>query len=193
MHSTKTRLAASMVVLGALVAVSTSAVAAPTDAAVTAGTLAFTAAPAVATSFTAVALNGTAQTTTAGIGAFTVNDFTGTGAGWRVTAQGTQFKQYDSAANSGTGGYVTSGRTLAASSLTLSAPTVTANGTTSGLPAVAGGTLDSTNAVAIATAIAGNGMGKYDFTPTTMTLSVPASAYAATYRSDVTVSVVSGP
>ena len=188
MRSTKTRLAASMVVLGALVAVSSSAVAATsTDAVVTAGTLAATT-PTTA-NFTGIALNGTAQTTTAAVGTFSVNDATGTGAGWKVTAQGTQF-----AAHNGTA-YVTGGKTLAVGSLKLSVPTVTANGTTSAPPTVAAGpyTIDSTTAVSIASAALNTGMGKYDFGATTMTLSVPASAYAATYRSDVTITVASTP
>jgi hypothetical protein len=36
-------------------------------------------------------------------------------------------------------------------------------------------------------------MGSYTFTPTNLTLSIPANAYAGTYTSTVTVSVVTGP
>ena len=39
----------------------------------------------------------------------------------------------------------------------------------------------------------GSGQGSYVFTPGLLTLSVPASAYAGTYTSTVTVSVISGP
>ncbi len=192
MRSTKTRLAASMVVLGALVAVSSSAVAATsTDATLTGGTLTATT-PSTA-NFTGVTLNGSAQSTPAAVGAFSVSDATGSGAGWKVTAQGTQFKEYAA------GVYVTSGKTLPVSSLKLTAPTVgPAAGTTSASPSVAAGptTIDSGGtggAVSIASAALNTGMGTYNFTATTMTLSVPASAYAATYRSDVTITVASTP
>ncbi len=184
MNSTKTRLAASMVVLGALVAVSSSAVAAPTDATLTGGALTSTA-PLVG-NFATVALDGTAKTTTAAVGTFSVSDLTGTGAGWKVTAQGTRF--------TAPVGTLNAGKQLAANSLVLSAPTATANGTTSTGPVVAApAPIDSGTAVSIASAAAGTGMGTYDFTATTMTLSVPADAYAATYRSDVTITVASTP
>lgn len=183
----KTRIAAAAAVAAAMVAVGGSAIAAPTDATVSGGTLSMTA-PTVA-NFTAVTLNGTAQTTAAAVGTFSVDDATGSGAGWKVTAQGTQFAEYAA------GAYVTSGKTLATGSLALSAPTVAANGTTSASPIITAGpyTIDSGTAVKVASAAADGGMGKYDFAATEMTLSVPASAYAKTYRSDVTVTVASTP
>ena len=75
-------------------------------------------------------------------------------------------------------------------------PTVAANGTSSGVPTIIAGpyTIDSGSAVKIASAAADNGMGVYNFTQGgTLTLSIPANAYAASYRSEVTVSAVSGP
>lgn len=185
------------IVTAAALAVMVTAMAMPASAAdvtVSGGSLAFTATPAAA-DFTAVTLDGTAKTTTAAVDAFEVNDARGSGAGWNVTVQGTQMKEWDSTLNAGAGGYVVSGKTLPASSLAMSAPTVAADGTTSTAPSVTAGpyTVDSGSAVKIASAAADAGMGKFDFSATTLTLSVPASAYAKTYRSDVTVSLNTGP
>jgi hypothetical protein len=143
--------------------------------------------------FTGVTLDGTAQTTTATFADFTVTDPRGTGAGWNVTVQASQFAEWDT----GGGAYVASGRTLAQNSLSMAAPTVAGNGTTSAVPAITGGpyTLDGGTAVKVASAAVDTGMGTFDFTQPAapLTLSVPASVYAATYRSTVTVSVVTGP
>lgn len=168
--------------------------AAASDVAVSGGSLAFTASPAAA-DFSAVTLDGAAKTTTAAVDAFEVNDARGTGAGWNVTVQATQMKEWDSTLNSGAGGYVASGKTLPASSLALSAPTVAADGTSSAAPSITSGpyTIDAGSAVKVASAAADAGMGKFDFSASTLTLSVPASSYAKTYRSDVTVSLNTGP
>lgn len=170
----------------ALVAVGGAASAATSEVVVSGGTLAMTA-PSVG-NFTGITLNGTAQTTSASVGTFSVDDPTGSGNGWKVTAQATQLKEYSTA------GYVTNGKALPPSSLSLSAPTVTAAaGTTSTAPTTTGGVLDAGGAVKIATAALETGMGKYDFSATTMTLSVPSDAFARTYRSDVTVTLASAP
>lgn len=141
--------------------------------------------------FAGVTLDGTAKTTTATFAGFSATDARGTGAGWNVTVQATQFKEYAA------GAYVVAGKTLALNSLSLAAPTVAANATTSTAPSITAGpyNVDAASAVKIASAAADTGMGKYDFTQaaTPLTLSVPASAFAKTYRSDVTVSVVTGP
>lgn len=168
--------------------------AAASEVAVTGGSLAFTASP-TAGNFSGATLNGVAQTVTAALVTFEVNDARGTGAGWNVTVQATQLKEWDSTLNAGAGGYVTSGKTLPTSSLSLSAPTATADGTTSTAPSVTAGpyTIDAGSAVKIASAATDTGMGKYDFSATTLTLSVPASAYAKTYKSAVTVTLNTGP
>jgi hypothetical protein len=152
-----------------------------TQAVVTGGTLSIT--NPLADNFTPVTLNGTEQSPTAALAGFTVTDPRGTGAGWHVTAQATQF------ANAG------ATRSLAAGSLEMSEPTVAANGTNSPEPDIAAGpyVIDGDSAVSIASAALDEGMGAYDFSASTLTLTVPADAYAATYLSTVTISVVTAP
>ena len=137
--------------------------------------------------FADVTLDGTAHTTQATVGTYDVIDATGSGSGWKVQAQASQFS--------------TGGATpilLATGSLKLEASTVAANNATSGaVPTIVSGpyTIDSGSAVKIASAAVGAGMGSYKFTPpaNALTLSIPSSAYAGTYNSTVTVSVVTGP
>lgn len=151
--------------------------------------------------FTGVTLDGTVKTTYATLDNFTATDARGTGAGWNVTVQGTQFAEHNGTA------YVASGKTLPTSSLQMAGVTITkADSTSSAIPTATSGpyTLDGGSAVKIASAAAdGTGMGSYTFTQgdldsgtsgsQALKLTVPASAYAKTYRSDVTVSIVSGP
>ena len=148
---------------------------------ITGGTLAVST-PTIA-NFTGVTLDGTAHTTTATFGNFTVYDSRGTGVGWNVTVQATQM--------------TATGHTLAMDSISMPAPTVAKIDTTSGAtPSITTGpyTIDHASAVKIASAAAdGTGMGSYTFTPSPITLSIPASAYAGTYPSTITVSVVTGP
>lgn len=160
----------------------------PTNVTVTGGSLSITE-PAAA-DFPGVTLNGAAQTKTASLATFTADDARGTGAGWNVTAQATRFSEVDTL-----GVVVTGGKQLPTSSLTMSAPTVTANGTTSTAPSITAGphTLDAGSSVKIASAAIDTGMGKYDFSATTLSLTVPANTYAKTYRSNVTITVASTP
>jgi len=195
-NSFRKRSAMIAVVAAAAVGVGASPALAAADATnvtVTGGVLSIT--DPVVGDFTAVTLNGAAQTTTAAVDAFSVNDATGTGAGWNVTVQASPLTEYDSALNAGAGGYVTGGRTLALNSLSLPASTVASPNTTSPDPAITAGTytIDAASAVKVASAAANEGMGEYDFSAATLTLSLPASVYAAKYRSDVTLSVVTGP
>lgn len=146
--------------------------------------------------FAGVTLDGTAKSVTATMSAFTVNDARGQGFGWNVTVQATQFAEWDPTANGGTGAYVTGGKTMPLSSLTMPTPSVSANGTDSPPPAVTPGPykIDASGAIKVASAAADTGMGAYDFAQGgPLTLSVPSNAYAKTYRSTVTVSAVSGP
>jgi len=129
--------------------------------------------------FAGVTLNGANQTTTATLDSFVVSDLRGTGVGWHVTAQAAQFT-----------GPV--GHPLTLGSLKMSAPTVAGPGT---LPTVVVGPyiIDLAGPFQIASAAASTGLGAYIFSATTLTLAIPAYAYAGTYTSAVTISVVSAP
>jgi hypothetical protein len=133
--------------------------------------------------FAGITLSGTVRTTTATMGAFTVTDSRGAGAGWNVTVQASQF---------------TSGsHMLPLGSISMPQPSVV-KGTpqSTGLPTILTGpwAIDSAGAIKIASAAAdGSGQGSYIFTTGLLTLSVPANTYAGTYTSTVTVSVITGP
>jgi hypothetical protein len=150
-----------------------------TTATVTGGSLTIT--NPTAANFTAT-IEGADQDVDAALATFSVSDLTGTGAGWHVTAQAAQF---ESATH----------RTLATGSLKMSEPTVQANGTGSPDPGITSGpyTLDGGSAVSIASADTDEGMGIYDFSATTLTLSLPANVYADAYASTVTISAVTAP
>lgn len=177
----------------------------PTDVNVSGGSLSIT--NPAAGDFANVTLDGSAKTTYASFADFDVTDARGTGAGWNVTVQATQFQEWDSSANGGAGGYVGGGRTLPQNSLQMAALTASKNdATSSAVPSITGGpyTIDAASAVKVATAAAGgSGMGSYRFTQgdldsgtagaQALKLSIPANAYAKVYRSEATVSVVSGP
>ncbi len=164
-----------------------------TNVTVTGGSLAITAAPLVS-DFTAVTLNGTAKTTSAALDDFEVNDARGTGAGWNVTVQATQFADPAPAAG-------TVAKSLPAGSLTMAAPAVAQDGTTSANPTISAGpyTIDNGAAVKIASAAANTGMGKYDFSDGTaaagipLTLQIAANTYATTYQSTATITLASAP
>lgn len=140
--------------------------------------------PVTVSDFASVTLDGTGKTTTATMSNFSVSDTAG--AGWQVTVGATQFQEFDV----GAAQYVTGGKTLPAGSLTMAAPTVSpAGGITipPGPYAIDGAT------VQLASAATGT-TGTYDFTQGgLLTLTIPASAYARTYRSDMTIAVASGP
>lgn len=123
--------------------------------------------------------------------AFSINDSRGSGAGWSVTIGATEFAEWDGSA------YVASGKTIGASRTSLGNATIAKTDETSSTPATmtAGDyTLDAGSAVKIASADAnGSGMGSYTITPGAVSLTVDADTYARNYRSDVTVSLTSGP
>lgn len=195
--------AASVAIVGA--AVPAAMASDPTNVAVSGGSLSIT--NPAAGDFSSVTLDGSAKTTYASFADFDVTDSRGTGAGWNVTVQATQFQEWDSSLNAGAGGYVTGGKTLPQNSLQMAALTVSKiDATSSAAPSITAGpyTVDAASAVKVASAAAdGSGMGSYRFTQgdldsgTTgvqpLKLSVPANAYAKLYRSEATVSVVSGP
>ncbi len=148
-------------------------------------------------------LTGSDQTVATTLGTYTAADTTGTGHGWNVTFQASQFT-----CTAGTGQCPAGGDTLPTSSLLMAPETVACNSGTScsgraSAPTIsiaANTALDSGSAVKVASAALNKGMGTYTFTPGTLggagnalTLAVPSYAYATTYNSTLTVSVVSGP
>ena len=156
------------------------------------GTLGFGTAPDVPV-LPPLTLNGQAQTLNAQMANFAVTDGTGAGSGWNVTVNGDStggnsavFKQYcpNATCGSDTGpGYVTSGASLAANSLTLNstgAGFTAQNGTTGTPPSHScnsGCFVDSASAVKVISAAANAGMGTYQAdTYSATSLALPASS-----------------
>lgn len=143
------------------------------------------------TDFDAVTLDGTATMTPARLSDFAVSDFRGSGAGWHVTVHATQFAEsHDDV------GYLVGGARLAQGSLLMPAPQVSTVGDTSSpAPIVRPGphAIDGAAAVTVASAAVGTGMGEYLFSTGELALSLPSDVRATTYRSTVTVDLVSGP
>jgi WxL domain surface cell wall-binding len=159
------------------------------SATLTAGTLGFATTPAAVT-FPSTALNGQNKTVTVQQ-PLDIADATGSGAGWNITATSTQFK-------------TTGGNTLPLGSVTVaSAPgaptcdtnvTCTVGGATTvafpyTLPSAAG---TGPTATKLYNAPANTGMGDQTVSPT-WTLAIPGNAYAGSYSSTWTLSLVSGP
>ena len=158
-------------------------------------------------SFGAVTLNGEDQVTHAALSAYEVTDATGAGAGWKVTFKASRF-----ACTAGSGQCPTGGDTLAAGLLKIAKPTAacaTGNACQNRGAAPTGGISGETAidgdagaaAVTVLSAAAGSGMGKYTVTPgafsgdssKNLQLQLPASAYAATYSSTLTIDISTGP
>jgi hypothetical protein len=153
-------------------------------ATVTAGTLSLSTS---ATPGVSATLDGTDKTPSYTL-PMTVNDFTGSGAGWNVTITSTTFTSgapvhtLSTTASNATG--VTSNCTGGG---TCTNPT---NSITYPLGVPAGSSAPT--AVKLFNAAANSGMGGFTVTPT-ISVAIPANTYAGTYTSTVTVAVVSGP
>ncbi|MGI8862974.1 MAG: WxL domain-containing protein [Solirubrobacteraceae bacterium] len=162
---------------------------ATTSATLTAGALAFSTGPS-AGNFPSTALTGAAQTIHASFPTWGVNDATGSGAGWHVTFQASQFS---------TGGATPV--TLPASSLVLTAPAVApATGNIALLPVLQAApyTLDGGAAVPIVHALALTGQGGWTMTQANLlggdlALSLATTAAAGTYTSTLTFTLATGP
>lgn len=184
-----------MAVTAAIMATATIAHADDSNVTITGDSLAL---GAISTSdFGGITLNGAAQSTTATMSGFSVTDPRGTGLGWNITISASSFKEYAG------GEYVASGKTLGASRFSMATATAAkVDATSSDVPTMTAGTytLDAdansdgtSEAVKIASAGTDAGMGSYTVTPGQLSLSVPANVYAKTYRSDVTVTLSTGP
>ncbi|MCW3058005.1 MAG: hypothetical protein JWO21_1974 [Solirubrobacterales bacterium] len=166
-----------------------------TQFSVVAGSLSFSTLPAMPT-LSSITLNGQAQTTTTTMTNFGVADATGSGSGWNVTVAGQSgseksavFAQYCPNATCGADvkGYVPSGATLAANSLTLNSTGASfaaqngSTGTAATLQCGAACNVDSASAVKIASAALNAGMGTWlttAFSATSLSLSTPTTLKA---------------
>jgi hypothetical protein len=146
--------------------------------------------------FGVITLNGTLQTTTGTWAVANVIDATGTGAGWNLALTLTALKEFDTVG----GDYVTvTPKTIATSSVKVTtAPIVTLADATSSAantitPIGTAVALDTGSPVKLLSAAAAGGMGSYSVSDISTTLSTRADTYAATYKTDATVSMVTGP
>jgi hypothetical protein len=219
LHGLTERLVASAVAFAALGCLTPAlAVAATaedkTQFSVTAGSLSFSTTPSMPT-LNAITLNGSAQTTNTTMTNFGVADATGSGSGWNTAVTGQSgagksavFKQYCPTATCGSDpeGYVTSGATLAANSLTLNstgASFAAQSGTTGTAPTLQCSTacnVDSATAVKIASAAASAGMGTWlttGFSATSLALATPSTLKALSngevYRVNLLWTLSTGP
>ncbi|HZU11250.1 MAG TPA: WxL domain-containing protein [Chloroflexota bacterium] len=173
-----------------------------TQVALTGGTLGVTGGSPGTFSATLTGSNQTADTT---LGTYTVTDATGTGLGWNVTFQATQFT-----CTVGTdAGCKTGLTTLPWNSLSIAPPSaVCASGSLcTGAPSdsISSNTAIDTgsgttpgSAVKVLSAAALSGIGSYTVTPGTigtgqLELAIPGNALATTYHSTITITVNSGP
>lgn len=185
-----------------------------TQFSVTAGSLSFSTVPALPT-LNSITLNGAAQTTNNTMTNFGVADATGSGSGWNATVAGQAgseksavFAQYCPTATCGTDtkGYVPSGATLAANSLTLNSTAASfaaQSGTTGTAPTLQCSTacnVDSASAVKIASAAVSAGMGTWlttAFSATSLALSTPSTLKALSngevYRVNLLWTLSTGP
>ncbi|HUR18391.1 MAG TPA: WxL domain-containing protein [Acidimicrobiales bacterium] len=160
---------------------------APTSVVVSGGLLGV--ATAEVKDFAVITLSGDTQTAQAALDPIAVTDARGSGEGWTLKLQATIFREWDRYA------YVSGGKALPEGSLSLAGFSLTKDGSHSDAPQVAAGPyiLDR-GEVTVAVAGIGAGMGRFIFSPTAaLQVAVPASAYARTYRSDLSLSVTSGP
>lgn len=176
---------AGLAALSLLVPASALAQTATSTGTVGAGTLSLstTAAP----TFSAT-LDGTDKTPTYTV-PMTLDDATGTGAGWNTTITSTQFS---------TGGATPRTLSTTASSITGVTSACEANTTCTNpnnsttYPLTVPAAATAPTAVKFSNAAAASGMGKFALTPT-VGVSIPANTYAGSYASTLTLASVSGP
>jgi hypothetical protein len=165
-----------------------------TSVALSGGSLSFTTAP-MADDFASTILTGATQTVTAGFNDWRVKDARGSGAGWNVTMQASQFSD----------GQATP-KTLPAGSLKLKTPVVSAVDPLNlavapivSLTPTPPWTLDGGSSVKVVSAAAGTGEGEWNFDHANLAaskdleLKVPADASATTYSSTITSTLSTGP
>src|SRR5207302_6432846 len=181
---------------------------------VKAGSLAFSTNPAMP-ALPEVTLTGGAQTTNTTMTNFAVQDATGSGSGWNTTVAGQSgteksvvFAQYCPTATCGSDskGYVPSGATLPANSLTLNSTGASfsaqsgSTGTASTLQCSSSCNVDSATAVKLASAAVNAGMGTWlttGFSGTSLALVTPSTLKALSngevYRVNLLWTLSTGP
>jgi hypothetical protein len=160
---------------------------ATTSVTLSGGALSFSTTPS-ASDFASTTLTGAQATIHTNFANWGVDDARGSGAGWHVTFQASQF--------TGTGPI-----TLPTSSLVLTTPVVTPAGINLAVPPVTQGatfTLDGGSAVAVVHSLAATGQGGWSMTQGNaaggdLALSIPATAAAGTYTSNLTFTLATGP
>jgi hypothetical protein len=185
-----------------------------TQFSVTAGSLSFSTSPALPT-LTSITLKAESQTTNTTMTNFGVADATGSGSGWNVTVAGQSggsnsavFAQYCPNATCGADskGYVPSGATLPADSLTLNSTGASfkaesgSTGTAPELKCSSTCNVDSASAVKTASAAEKAGMGTFKTTgwsATSLTLTTPSTLKALSneevYRVNLMWTLSTGP
>nr|WP_186324905.1 WxL domain-containing protein [Paenibacillus bovis] len=140
--------------------------------------------------FSEVKLDGTIQTSEANFGTFTVTDARGSGAGWDIYVEATQF----------TTGELEGAKTLPLNSLTLKKAEVTPQAGSSDISTFTisdSSTIDNgTGGYKILSANQNGGMGKFDisFPEKALVLTLnPKDVKAGTYTSTITVNFNAGP
>jgi hypothetical protein len=138
--------------------------------------------------FNPITLDGTTQDTSAVVTAMALTDSRGTGDGWNVSLKASQFEH----------GTIL-GEKLPLDSLALGTVSIVEKEGVTGSTAIAGiailgGTIDNVAGVVILNAPGDEGMGTYTVNMEDMTLTLkPATTYAGTYTSTVTMTFTSGP
>lgn len=185
MHRISLRLGATLVAAAAFAfPASALAATAETTGTVNAGSLSLTT---TATPTFSATLDGTDQTPTYTL-PMTVEDSTGSGAGWNTTITSTEFATGGEPARTlSTTASSMTGVTAACAEGTCTDPT---NATAYPLSVPAGAVAPTP--VKFFSAAAETGLGEFTVTPT-VAVSIPANTYAGTYTSTVTLASVSGP
>jgi hypothetical protein len=136
-----------------------------------------------------VTLNGSAQLATATIAPFTIIDDSGSGLGWNLSLQVPDFQN-------GTGVGCATGATasIPANTLTMDAAVVApADGNTVMDGVTSEAFVDFTSPQKLVVADVNEGAGTYSVSPQPMRLTVPATAFAGNYCTEVTLALSSGP
>lgn len=115
----------------------------------------------------------------------TIQDTRGTGAGWNLTLTSTTF-------TTGTQNLSTTASSLTGVTSSCTTGTCTNPVNAQGYPITVPAATTAPTAVKFFNTSANNGMGKFTITPT-VGVTIPQNAFAGTYSSTVTLSVVTGP